>query len=284
MFGRPKLCGSMASWGVALTMDNLLFAFGITIAAGAATAIGSVIAFFSTRQSPAFLSAMLGFSAGVMIYVSMIEIFPQAEVTLSSDLGSQWGPWVTVLGFFGGMGLIAFIDKVVPVEANPHEITNAVSGIDAEQRARLMRMGLLTAVAIGIHNFPEGFATFLSAVNDPEVAIPIAVAIGLHNIPEGIAVSAPIFYATGSRRKAFWLSAGSGLAEPLGALIGFAVLSSFQSETLMGMSLAATAGIMIFISVDELLPSAREFGKHHTAIYSMVAGMAVMALSLLLLN
>lgn len=267
-----------------MEVENLAFAFGITFAAGAATAIGSLIAFFSKKQSPAFLSAMLGFSAGVMIYVSMIEIFPKAEIALSSDLGDRWGPWVTVLGFFGGMGLIAFIDKVVPAEANPHEITNAISGIDAAQRARLMRMGVLTAVAIAIHNFPEGFATFLSAVNDPEVAIPIAVAIGLHNIPEGIAVSAPIYYATGSRKKAFWFSAASGLAEPLGALVGFAVLTSFNSEILMGMSLAATAGIMIFISVDELLPSAREFGKHHTAIYSMVAGMGVMALSLLLLN
>ncbi|MBM9432670.1 zinc transporter ZupT [Flaviflexus equikiangi] len=263
---------------------NLLFAFGITLAAGLATAIGSLIAFLSKKQSPAFLSSMLGFSAGVMIYVSMIEIFPKAEVALTNDLGEQWGPWATVLGFFGGMGLIAVIDKVVPSEMNPHEITNAISGIDSAQRARLMRMGMVTAFAIGIHNFPEGFATFLSAINDPEVAIPIAVAIGLHNIPEGIAVSAPIYYATGSRAKAFWLSAASGLAEPLGALVGFLVLSTFVSDTLMGMSLAAVAGIMIFISVDELLPSAEEFGKHHVAIYSMVAGMGVMALSLLLLN
>lgn len=264
--------------------ENLLFAFGITIAAGAATAVGSVIAFFSKKQSPAFLSSMLGFSAGVMIYVSMIEIFPKAEEALVAEIGDRWGSWATVLGFFAGMGLIALIDKAVPAEVNPHEITNAISGIDAKQRARLMRMGMLTALAIAIHNFPEGFATFLSAVNDPEVAIPIAVAIGLHNIPEGIAVSAPIYYATGSRRKAFWLSAASGLAEPLGALVGFLVLSSFQSDVLMGVSLAAVAGIMIFISVDELLPSAREFGKHHVAIYSMVAGMGVMALSLLLLN
>lgn len=263
---------------------NVLFAFGITTAAGLATAIGAFIAFFSKKQSPAFLSSMLGFSAGVMVYVSMIEIFPAAQDALVSDLGEQWGPWVTVLGFFGGIALIAFIDRVVPTEMNSHEITNATTGIDFEQRARLMRMGLLTAGAIAIHNFPEGFATFLSAINDPEVAIPIAVAIGLHNIPEGIAVSAPIYYATGSRRKAFWLSAASGFAEPLGALVGYLVLSTFVSATLMGMSLAAVAGIMIFISVDELLPTAEEFGRHHVAIYSMIAGMAVMALSLLLLG
>ncbi|AZN30806.1 zinc transporter ZupT [Flaviflexus salsibiostraticola] len=262
---------------------NILFAFAITTAAGLSTAIGGFIAFFSRRQSAGFLSSMLGFSAGVMIYVSMIEIFPKAQDALTADLGDRMGTWVTVLGFFGGIALIAFIDKVVPSEMNPHEITNATTGIDVKQRARLMRMGLLTATAIAIHNFPEGFATFLSTVNDPEVGIPIAIAIGLHNIPEGIAVSVPIFYATGSRRKAFWLTAASGLAEPLGALVGFLVLTTFVSDTLMGMSLAAVAGIMIFISVDELLPSAEEFGKHHIAIYSMVAGMGVMALSLLLM-
>lgn len=263
---------------------DVLFAFGITLAAGLATAIGSLIAFLRKTQSPAFLSAMLGFSAGVMIYVSMIEIFPKAQQALTADLGEQWGPWVTVLGFFGGMGLIAFIDLVVPTEANPHELSTVTSGLDTEQRRRLMRMGMLTALAIAVHNFPEGFATFLSALNDREVAIPIAVAIAIHNIPEGIAVSAPIYYATGSRKKAFWLSAASGLAEPLGALVGFFVLSAFVSDTLMGMSFAAVAGIMIFISLDELLPSAEEFGKHHIAIYSLVAGMAVMALSLLLLS
>ncbi|WP_206680339.1 zinc transporter ZupT [Flaviflexus huanghaiensis] len=258
-------------------------AFAVTTAAGMATAIGGIIAFFSRKQSAGFLSAMLGFSAGVMIYVSMIEIFPQALEALTSDHGDRMGTWATVLGFFGGIGLIGFIDKVVPAEMNPHEITNATTGIDAKQRARLMRMGLLTAAAIAIHNFPEGFATFLSTANDPEIGIPIAIAIGIHNIPEGIAVSVPIFYATGSRRKAFWLTAGSGLAEPLGALVGYLVLTAFVSDTLMGLSLAAVAGIMIFISLDELLPSAEEFGQHHVAIYSMVAGMAVMALSLLLM-
>ncbi|WP_054953174.1 zinc transporter ZupT [Flaviflexus massiliensis] len=263
---------------------NLLFAFAITLAAGLATAIGSLIAFLKKDQSPAFLAAMLGFSAGVMIYVSMIEIFPKAQVALVADLGEQWGPWVTVLGFFGGMGLIAAIDLLVPKEANPHEMAPVTSGLNTEQRARLMRMGVFTAAGIAIHNFPEGFATFLSALQDPEVAIPIAVAIAIHNIPEGIAVSAPIYYATGSRKKAFWFSAASGLAEPLGALVGYFVLSTFVSDTLMGMSFAAVAGIMIFISLDELLPSAREFGKHHVAILSLVAGMAVMALSLLLLG
>ncbi|MGO1401028.1 MAG: zinc transporter ZupT [Flaviflexus sp.] len=262
---------------------DVLFAFGITLAAGLATAIGSLIAFLKKEQSPAFLAAMLGFSAGVMIYVSMIEIFPKAQEALVSDLGETWGPWVTVLGFFGGIGLIASIDRFVPMEANPHELGNVSSEIEPEQRAKLMRMGVFTAIAIAIHNFPEGFATFLSALQDPEIAIPIAVAIALHNIPEGIAVSAPIYYATGSRKKAFWLSAASGLAEPLGALVGYLVLSTFVSDTLMGMSFAAVAGIMIFISLDELLPSAEEFGKHHVAMYSLVSGMAVMALSLLVL-
>ena len=291
--------------------SNVIFAFGLTLLAGLSTGIGSVVAFFSKNQSPRFLSALLGFSAGVMIYVSMIEIFPQALVAISAGMGQVGGQWVTTLSFFGGIGIIALIDQLVPDEVNPHEAPkfrlpslpwlgkshqqkqqDQVAELqdqgsqearqDPEQQ-RLMRMGVVTALAIAIHNFPEGFATFLSGLQDIKVAIPIAVAIALHNIPEGIAVSAPIYYATGSRRKALWWSFASGLAEPLGAIIGYLILRPFLSDTLFGVALASIAGIMVFISLDELLPTAEEYGEHHLAIGGLVAGMAVMALSLLLM-
>lgn len=263
-------------------MDNIGIPLLLTVLAGGATAIGSLIAFLSKKQSPTFLSSMLGFSAGVMIYISMIEIFPKALEALSADHGQKAGTWYTVAAFFAGVGLIAIIDRLVPHEANPHEFSN-VSGMDAAQRRKLMRMGIVTALAIAIHNFPEGFATFMAAMQDPSIAIPIVIAIGLHNIPEGIAVSAPIYYATGSRTKAFWLSAASGLAEPAGAILGYLILSPFMSDTLFGLAFASVAGVMVFISLDELLPSAEEYGKHHVAIYSLIAGMAVTALSLLLM-
>ena len=143
-------------------------------------------------------------------------------------------------------------------------------------------MGLFTALAIGIHNFPEGLATFIAALQEPSIAIPIAVAIALHNVPEGIAVSVPIYYATGSKKKAFLYSFLSGLSEPLGAIIGYLILRPFLNDTIMGIIFGMVAGIMIYISLDELLPSAREYGEHHLSIYGLVAGMILMAVSLLL--
>jgi ZIP family zinc transporter len=141
---------------------------------------------------------------------------------------------------------------------------------------------LFTALAIGIHNFPEGLATFTAALTDPGIGIAIAVAIAIHNIPEGIAVSIPIYYATGNRKKAFLLSFLSGLAEPVGALVGYLILMPFLSPVVFGVLFAAVAGIMVFISLDELLPSAREYGEHHLSIYGLIAGMLVMAISLLM--
>lgn len=264
-------------------MREIMFAFLLTLFAGLSTGIGSIIAFFAKKTNKRFLSISLGFSAGVMIYVSMIEIFVKAKEALTSELGEKPGAWLTVLAFFGGMFLIAIIDKLIPSEENPHEVKNVVAdNTESVKQGKLMRMGVFTALAIAIHNFPEGMATFVSALQSPEIAIPIVAAIAIHNIPEGIAVSVPIYQATGSKRKAFLYSFVSGLAEPIGALIGWLVLLPIMNDTVFGIIFAAVAGIMVFISVDELLPSAREYGEHHLSIYGMIAGMAVMAVSLLM--
>lgn len=264
-------------------LSTLLFAFGLTLFAGLSTGIGSAIAFFARKTNPRFLSLSLGFSAGVMLYVSFVEIFAKARTSIATDYGDNKAYWITVAAFFGGIFLIALIDKLIPGVENPHEI-RTVEEIHGNQArdSRLMRMGLFTALAIGIHNFPEGLATFTAAISEPQLGIAIAVAIAIHNIPEGIAVSVPIYYATGSKRKAFWYSFTSGLAEPVGALVGFLLLMPFMSPLLFGVLFAAVAGIMVFISLDELLPAAREFGEHHVSIYGLVMGMAVMAISLLL--
>lgn len=264
-------------------MNNVLFAFGLTLFAGLCTGIGSAIAFFTKKTNTKFLSISLGFSAGVMIYVSMIEIFFKAKDSLTNELGLKIGSWVTVISFFGGMLLIALIDKVIPSGENPHDIykiedINNNSNLDN----KLLRMGIFTALAVGIHNFPEGLATFISALQEPSIAIPIAVAIAIHNIPEGIAVSVPVYYATGDKKKAFFYSFLSGLSEPIGALLGYLILMPFINDLVFGILFASVAGIMVFISLDELLPSAREYGEHHLSIYGLVAGMIVMAISLLL--
>ena len=260
--------------------EQTIIAFLMTLFAGLSTGIGSLIAFVCRHTNRKFLSVSLGFSAGVMIYVSMIEIFVEAQDSLVSEMGLRMGSTVTVIAFFGGMLLTALIDKLIPSEENPHEM-KSVEEEDAQPK-RLMRMGLFTALAIAVHNFPEGLATFVSALQEPEVAIPIVVAIAIHNIPEGIAVSVPIYQATGSRRTAFKYSFLSGLAEPTGALIGWLILRPFMNEIVFGVLFASIAGIMVFISFDELLPAAEEYGEHHLSLYGLITGMVVMAISLLL--
>ena len=262
---------------------TVLFAFFLTLLAGLSTGIGSGIAFLYRHTNRKFLSVSLGFSAGVMIYVSMIEIFFKAQESLIAELGTRAGSWATVAAFFGGMLVIAVIDQMIPSAENPHEVKLMEdTERDAPQPGRLMRMGVFTALAIAIHNFPEGLATFVSALQEPGVAIPIVVAIAIHNIPEGIAVSVPIYQATGSRQKAFRYSFLSGLAEPLGALLGWLILRPVMSDTVFGVLFAGVAGIMVFISFDELLPAAREYGEHHLSLYGLISGMVVMAISLLL--
>lgn len=263
--------------------SQFLVPFLLTLGAGLATGIGSAAAFFTRHTNKRLLSFSLGLSGGVMIYVSFVELFRQSAQTLSDVWGEQMGSAFTVACFFGGILLIGIIDRLVPSVENPHEAHSVEEMSRRPRNPRLMRMGLLTALAIAIHNFPEGIATFTTAVDNPTLGVAIAVAIAIHNIPEGIAVSVPLFFATGDRRRAFRLSFLSGLAEPVGALLAWAVLMPFMSSTLMGCVLAVVAGIMVFISIDELLPAAREYGEAHTSIYGVVTGMALMAVSLILL-
>ena len=300
-------------------MSNFWIALGLTVFAGLATSIGSAIAFFAKRTNYRFLSMATGFSAGVMLYVSFVEIFVKGTDALTAVYGDYWGHWVNVGSFFGGILLIGIIDNLIPSAENPHEthteqetepLHNASAPLPdfdaiaadpahAPQGAhdhrvhdsKLLRMGMFTALAIAIHNFPEGLATFLAALEDPSVGLAIAIAIALHNIPEGISVSVPIFYATGDRKRAFIYSSLSGLAEPVGALIAYFGLrfvlggeSGAIPSQVMGILFGGVAGIMVYISLDELLPTSRAYGRGHDSLFGLLAGMAVMALSLLLMK
>lgn len=296
-------------------MVGLWIAFGLTAFAGMATGIGSAIAFLAKRTNYRFLSVATGFSAGVMLYVSFVEIFVEGGDALTASHGEYWGHWINVLSFFGGILLIGIIDNLIPSAENPHvmhaeseiaplhdpsaplpDFTSAVNGLgEAEgfhdHHPKLYRIGLLTAIAIAIHNFPEGLATFLAALENPKVGIPIAIAVALHNIPEGISVSVPIFYATGNRRKAFFWSLLSGLAEPVGAIVAYVLLHFLVGgleggvpRELMGVLFGGVAGVMVYISLDELLPTSRAYGKGHDSLLGLLSGMAVMAVSLLLMK
>lgn len=270
-----------------MEFQPVLFAFGLTLFAGLSTGVGSAIAFFAKSTNTRFLSLALGFSAGVMIFVSMTEIFFKAKVALTGSMGLIPGSWATNGAFFGGILIIAIIDRLVPEMENPHElkrVEEAEHPSEEFRKKKLLRMGTFSALAIGIHNFPEGLATFTAALHEPALGVAIAVAIAIHNIPEGIAVSVPVYYATGNKKKAFRLSFLSGLAEPLGALIGYLILMPFINDVMVGILFAAVAGIMVFISIDELLPAARAYGQPHLSIYGVVAGMIVMAISLLLIG
>lgn len=259
---------------------TILQAFLLTLFAGLSTGIGSLLAFNKKATSKTFLSFALGLSAGVMIYVSFVEIFVKAKDALILDFGVKNGYILTTLSFFTGVFLIGLIDKLVPDKENPHEIRD-VSEMKAKDH-KLLRMGLFSALAIAIHNFPEGLATFIAALQNPTLGIGIAVAIAIHNVPEGIAVAVPIYQATGSRKKAFLYSFASGLSEPIGALLGYFLLRHFLTDSMFGFVFGLVAGIMVYISLDELLPTAEKYGKHHIAIYGLITGMAIMALSLVL--
>ncbi len=266
--------------------SGILFAFLLTLLAGLSTGIGSFLAFFTKRTNTRFLSGAMGFSAGVMIYISFVELFDESREFLVEELGKGPGSWMAVAALFGGIVFTGIIDRLIPEAENPHEVhcVEEIDEITEEdlKKKKLHRTGLFSALAITLHNFPEGLVTFMAAMHDPALGVVIAIAIALHNIPEGIAVSIPIYYATGSRKKAFVYSVLSGLAEPFGALVGFAILYPFLNDTILGIVFAGVAGIMIYISFDELLPTAHEYGEHHIAVNFLIAGMLVMAVSLLL--
>ncbi len=266
---------------------DILYAFLITLFAGLSTGIGGLLAFTKMANKKSFLAFSLGLSAGVMLYVSFIEIFPKSFESLSLVYPPSTAYLITTIAFFGGMALIGLIDYLVPNYVNPHTLPD-INGSDVEvdpeelERSSLLRMGLFTAAAIAIHNFPEGLATFIAATESLTLGVSIGVAIAIHNIPEGIAVAMPIYHATGSKAKAFWYSLLSGLAEPLGAIAGIFLLRAFTGDFFFGILFSAVGGIMVYISLDELLPSAEKYGKHHISIIGLMVGMALMAASLVL--
>ncbi|MBE6251817.1 MAG: zinc transporter ZupT [Bacteroidales bacterium] len=278
-------------------MNGILTALIMTLIAGAATGIGGALVLFKKKISSNFLAAALGLSAGVMIFISLAELFPQAQAEIAATGSIKYGEAFTLLAFFTGMGIIMLIDFLIPEYENPHEAsglsleshTPAVGLLEQTGNEKaLQRLGILSALAIAIHNFPEGIATFVGALNDPQMGTGITFAIAIHNIPEGIAVAIPIYYATRSKGKALLLATLSGFSEVIGALLCWAFTAIFGIELTGGgpvfpLILSAVAGIMIYISLDELLPTAEKYGKHHIAIAGVISGMAIMGISLLIL-
>lgn len=264
--------------------ENVQIAFVLTIVAGLSTGIGSAIAFFIKERSVKILTFTMGLAAGVMIYLSFMELLPHAMAALEQETAggghNHYGKWLGILAFFIGMLVVGVIDTYIPHHHHEVEGTNPT---DYQKDKKLMRVGVMTAVALAIHNLPEGLATFVSALEDPNLGMGIAFAIALHNIPEGIAVSMPIYHATGDRKKAFMYSFLSGIVEPIGAILGYFIFMPFLTPVVLGFLLSSVAGVMVFISLDQLLPTAQEHGDRRMSIYGVVLGMMMMAVSLALL-
>ncbi|MFN3700788.1 MAG: zinc transporter ZupT [Alphaproteobacteria bacterium] len=261
--------------------SDIFFAFAVTSLAGLATALGAVLIFFKP-PNPRLLAFGLAFAAGAMVYISLAEILQKSIESFAETYGADHGFIAGTLAFLAGLCLIALIDILVP---NPHERLSPeeLNGAsDKDKRAHLRRIGLMTAIAVTAHNFPEGLATFFAMLESPALGIPLAVAIAIHNIPEGISIALPIYAATNSKKLAFLAALGSGLAEPIGAIIGFALLAPFMSDTVFGAVFGLIAGIMVYLALDELMPAAKRYAKGHETVYGLVSGMGIMAFSLIL--
>ncbi len=254
-------------------MNSLTFAFTLSFLAGAASAVGGLCSFFIKKENFSALAVGLGFSAGVMLYVSFVEILPHAQTALTALYGHTPGAWLAVGLFFVGTAIAWGVDRCLP----PLHVQEET----LKESAKLKQTGVFTALALTLHNFPEGLATFFSALDSVTLGLSIALAVAIHNIPEGIAVALPIYHATGNRAKAFWASAASGMAEPAGAVAGYFILHAVLHEALLGGLFALVAGIMVYLALDELLPTAHDYGHGHQVIGGVIGGMALMAVVLL---
>lgn len=256
---------------------QVIVALAICLFAGMATVLGSLAVTRSDGANPRVLSFGLAFAGGAMVYVSLIEIFPKSLAAFSAAHADKTAYGLATLSVFLGVGILVALDRLVP---NPHV------GLEEpgrrQDRQAMARVALLTALAITAHNLPEGLATFFATLENPMIGAPLAVAIAIHNIPEGVSIALPVYYATGSRAKAVWATVLSGLAEPAGALTGYLILAPVLSPAVFGVVFGAIAGAMVFLSLDELLPAAKRYGRGHETVYGMVSGMAIMALSLVL--
>lgn len=261
-------------------MQNYHLALFMTFLAGLATVLGGMITFIVKRSNMKVLSVGLGFSAGVMIFISFTDILQNAISLLTKHYPNN-AEWVTFFGFLFGIGIAILIDYFIPDHIEDDLFQQ---GNTHYSKHKIKRAGLITAIAICVHNFPEGIATFFVSTQSLTLGATVAIAIALHNIPEGIAVALPIYHATGKKRLAILYSFLSGISEPIGAVIGFFVLKMFLPAYAIGFMFAAVGGIMVYISFDTLLPLSREYGDDHYSVFGIISGIFIIWLSLLILK
>lgn len=260
---------------------EVLLSLGLTTIVGLTMGLGGILAFFINEKNKKFFSLSLSFAAGIMIYAAFMAILPEGIHHLEEYMGEN-GKFVALLGFFGGMVFIAIMEKWVHKHGGHHGHSHGENHTheNEENGEHLSNLGIMSAVAIAIHNLPEGLTIFTTGINDISLALPIAFAVILHNIPLGIAISVPIYYSTGDKKKAFLYTFIVGLFQPIGAILGYLLFANLSTELFFGLLFTVVSGIMIFVSLDELLPSSQRDNDHHISVYGAIAGMLVMALSL----
>lgn len=265
----------------------MILALLIALLAGLSTTIGGYLATHPRMIDRGVLAVSLAFAAGAMVFVSFMQIIPLGIDSLEPSLGEASVAAVFAM-FFVGMLVVSIIDRVLPHGFNPSHVEGReddLSNEDKRDNRRLMRSGLMVAVVLALHNFPEGMSTFIASYQDLSVGITLAAAIAIHNIPEGVAVAAPVYAATKNRKKAVGWATVSGLAEPLGALVAAVLVSYFVPREMFGLLFGLVAGMMVFLSFDELLPAAQRYAsRSHHVVYGVVAGMAMVALSIVLVS
>ncbi len=260
----------------------MLYALILSATAGLATTLGGVLSILYRKGDHKWLSASLGFSAGVMIYVSFVELFANGQSILIEYFGSFKGGMRALISFLIGIMVVIAVNRLIPDLCEP-DIGQHNEGRTGPSKS-LWRTGMLTTIVIALHNFPEGMVTFLGSLENPRIGLMISIAIAIHNIPEGMAVYIPVYEATHNRKKAMWMTFLSGMTEPIGALLAYFLLMPVLTPVLLQQINIAIAGIMVYISLDELLPAAKEYGHYHLAMLGLTSGMIVMGLSLVLLS
>ncbi|MFA5593471.1 MAG: zinc transporter ZupT [Micavibrio sp.] len=260
--------------------ENFTIALGICAFAAFATLLGSLVLFRAKGENPRLLAFGLAFAGGAMVYISLAEILVKAQLSFTAVYDDKTGYALATGAFFCGVLLVAALDRFLP---NPHEGLDS-GKFEEQTKTHAARIGLMAAIAITAHNIPEGMATFFAALDDPSIGFPLAVAIAIHNIPEGVGIAIPVYFATQSKIKAIGACGLSALAEPFGALLGYALLGPYLTGAVYGWIFGIIAGVMVFLALDELLPAAKKYAKGHETVYGMVAGMGALALSLVLLR
>lgn len=246
---------------------NVVYSLLISSFAGISTLLGGLVVYFKFKDKNSFIAFALSFSLSVMISLSIFELLPDSFITLSSRFGLLVGIIFTTVMFLVGKFLVTKINKKLALLHN---------------KDNLYRVGLLSMIALMLHNFPEGIATFMASYNDLSAGISLGIAIMLHNIPEGISISVPIYYATGSKKRGVIYSLISGLAEPLGAILAFIVLKNYINEITIALVIVIVAGIMITISINEMLPEVNSYNKKNISILGMIIGVILVIVNLLL--